>query len=126
MPENALKIVDLQFRKNENDTNLTLCKRTAPEEIRYSINNKKVKRHIRVKSCRVCMMAFLCYRKLGMRKALIILYFHVKGRKVDWKLVRDYLKRFVGIAMRWNRVRRRSISVENCRMNTPVQRVESP
>ena len=49
-----------------------------------------------------------------------------KGRKVDWKLVRDYLKRFVGIAMRWNRVRRRSISVENCRMNTPVQRVESP
>lgn len=42
------------------------------------------------------MMAFLCYRKLGMRKALIILYFHVKGRKIDWKLVRDYLKMFVG------------------------------
>lgn len=55
-----------------------------------------VKRYIRVKSCHVCMMAFLCYRKLGMRKALIILYFHVKGRKTDWKLVRDYLKMFVG------------------------------
>ena len=76
MPVNALKIVDLQFRKNENDTNLTLCKRLAPEEIRYSINNKMVKRYIRVKSCHVCMMAFLCYRKFGMRKRLTTLYFH--------------------------------------------------
>ena len=49
MPENALKIVGLQGKKNENDTNLTLCKRTAPEEIRYSINNKMVKRYLRVK-----------------------------------------------------------------------------
>ena len=58
MPVNALKIVGLQGKKNENDTNLTLCKRTAPEEIRYSINNKMVKRYIRVKSCHVCMIAF--------------------------------------------------------------------
>ena len=49
MPVNALKIVGLQGKKNENDINLTLCKRTAPEEIRYSINNKMVKRYIRVK-----------------------------------------------------------------------------
>ena len=59
------------------------------------------------------------------RKIVMINDILFKGRKIDWNLVRDYLKRFVGIAMRWNRVRRRSISVENFRMNTPVQRAGS-
>ena len=37
------------------------------------------------------------------RKIVMINDILFKGRKIDWNLVRDYLKRFVGIAMRWNR-----------------------